>query len=296
MLKPLLIACLAATLSAQPPAVEGSAKGTQPKDLANMRYLDLVTGDGATYATGKRLKVHYTGWLTDGKKFDSSVDRNEPFEFVQGRRQVITGWDIGLEGMKVGGKRRLFIPYQLAYGEAGTGPIPARSELIFDVELLALSDAKTLIPAVDILIPLQTLESRLISLAQAIPEDKYTWRPAPGSRTVGEVLAHTSALIETFLEGVTGDTGIVKSVPDLPAQGKQASLEMLRAKLEAARKRAEVSRNGALALDADLMGQATNRRGLLTALDTALGTQLGRLTTYAEAMGLVLPWQPSPLE
>ena len=166
-------------------------------------------------------------------KFDSSVDRNEPFEFVQGRRQVITGWDIGLEGMKVGGKRRLFIPYQLAYGEAGTGPIPGKSELVFDVELLDINDAKTLIPAVDILIPLQGLESRLLSLAQVIPEDKYGWRPAPGSRTVAEVLAHTSALIETFLVGVTGDTGIVSTLPTISGGSKTATSEMLKAKLEA---------------------------------------------------------------
>lgn len=290
-MKLILLASLVASLYAQPPAVEGT-----PKDLAVMRYLDLTSGTGAPYATGKRLKVHYSGWLTDGKKFDSSVDRNEPFEFVQGRRQVITGWDIGLEGMKVGGKRRLFIPYQLAYGEAGTGPIPGKSELVFDVELLNVSDAKTLIPAVDILVPLQGLESRLLSLAQAIPEDKYGWRPAPGSRTVAEVVAHTSALIETFLAGVTGDTGAVNSLPAIAAGGKTASIEMLQAKLEAVRKRVEISRNGALALDGDVAGQATNRRGLLTALDTELGVQLGRLTSYAETLGIVLPWKPGVLD
>ncbi len=291
MLKTILPGLIAMGLWAQVPAVEGT-----PKDLATMRYLDITTGTGIPYATGKRLQVHYTGWLMDGKKFDSSVDRNEPFEFVQGRRQVITGWDIGLEGMKVGGKRRLFIPYQLAYGEAGTGPIPGKSELIFDVELLDVKEAKTLIPAVDILVPLRGLESRLVSLAEAIPEDKYTWRPAPGSRTVAEVLGHTAALIDTFLEGVTGDTGVVNSIPEFQGRGKVATIEKLKAKLEAARKRAEVSRNGALALDADLLGQATNRRGLLTALDTALGMDLGRLTAYAEAIGIVLPWKPWPIE
>jgi len=290
-MKLILLASLAASLYAQPPAFEGT-----PKDLAVMRYLDLTVGTGAPYATGKRLKVHYSGWLTDGNKFDSSVDRNEPFEFVQGRRQVITGWDIGLEGMKVGGKRRLFIPYQLAYGEAGTGPIPGKSELVFDVELLDINDAKTLIPAVDILIPLQGLESRLLSLAQVIPEDKYGWRPAPGSRTVAEVLAHTSALIETFLVGVTGDTGIVSTLPTISGGSKTATIEMLKAKLEAVRKRVEISRNGALALDGEVLGQATNRRGLLTALDTELGVQLGRLTSYAEAMGIALPWKPGALD
>src|SRR5579885_1488579 len=107
-----------------------------PVELASLRYIDLTTGSGAPAAAGKKFTVHYTGWLKDGTKFDSSVDRKEPFSFVQGRRQVITGWDIGFEGMKVGGKRKLFIPYQLAYGEAGTGPIPSNAELIFEVELL----------------------------------------------------------------------------------------------------------------------------------------------------------------
>ena len=86
--------------------------------------------------------VHYTGWLaSDGTKFDSSVDRGTPFEFMQGARRVITGWDEGFEGMHVGGKRRLFIPYQLAYGELGRPPvIPAKADLIFDIELLDQRD------------------------------------------------------------------------------------------------------------------------------------------------------------
>jgi peptidylprolyl isomerase len=85
--------------------------------------------------------VHYTGWLRDGTKFDSSRDRSTPFTFVQGRRAVIPGWDAGFEGMRVGGRRRLFIPYQLAYGEKGRNSIPPKSALIFDVELLDVKDA-----------------------------------------------------------------------------------------------------------------------------------------------------------
>jgi len=89
----------------------------------------------------KFYTVQYTGWTPDGKKFDSSYDRDAPFVFPQGARRVIIGWDEGFEGMHVGGKRRLFVPYQLGYGEAGHPPtIPSKSMLIFDVELLGVSD------------------------------------------------------------------------------------------------------------------------------------------------------------
>src|SRR6185503_16283711 len=112
---------LALGLAHAQPAVEGS-----PVELASLRYIDIAQGAGAPAAAGKRFTVHYTGRLRDGTKFDSSVDRKEPFDFIQGRRQVIAGWDIGFEGMRVGGKRRLYVPYQLAYGEAGSGPIPSK--------------------------------------------------------------------------------------------------------------------------------------------------------------------------
>lgn len=95
---------------------------------------------------GQQLTVQYTGWLaSDGTKFDSSVDRNEPFTFPQGAHRVITGWDQGFGGMRVGGKRRLFIPYQLAYGAEGRPPmIPPMSDLIFDIELVSVGDAGAL--------------------------------------------------------------------------------------------------------------------------------------------------------
>lgn len=104
-------------------------------------YVDTQIGAGPLVQSGKYLTVHYTGYLADGKKFDSSVDRGEPITFPYGSHRVIPGWDTGFEGMHVGGKRRLYIPYQLAYGEAGRPPmIPARSELIFDVQLISQSD------------------------------------------------------------------------------------------------------------------------------------------------------------
>ena len=114
-----------------------------------LRYMDIKPGDGPEAQPGQFYTVHYTGWLaSDGSKFDSSVDRNEPFTFLQGRRSVIPGWDSGFGGMHVGGKRRFFIPYQLAYGERGRPPvIPPKSDLIFDIELRAASDTPPEEPA-----------------------------------------------------------------------------------------------------------------------------------------------------
>ena len=101
---------------------------------------DIVEGTGNSPTQGQTVVVHYTGWLTDGKMFDSSVERGEPFEFQIGVGQVIDGWDQGVATMKVGGKRKLTIPPELAYGnqDVGEGLIPANSTLIFEVELLDL--------------------------------------------------------------------------------------------------------------------------------------------------------------
>jgi peptidylprolyl isomerase len=103
--------------------------------------VDTKIGTGELAQPRKWYTVHYTGYLTDGTKFDSSVDRGEPITFPYGAHRVIPGWDTGFEGMHVGGKRRLFIPYELAYGESGRPPvIPPKAELIFDVELISQSD------------------------------------------------------------------------------------------------------------------------------------------------------------
>jgi peptidylprolyl isomerase len=119
--------------------------GLEPTTFS-LNYVDTKIGTGELAAPHKWYTIHYTGYLTDGTKFDSSVDRGEPLNVAYGQHQVIPGWDTGFDGMRVGGKRRLFIPYQLAYGTTARGPIPARSELIFDVELLSQSDEKPATP------------------------------------------------------------------------------------------------------------------------------------------------------
>src|SRR3954470_7157974 len=101
---------------------------------------ELVVGNGDTAASGQNVTVHSTGWLTDGTKFDSSKDRDDPFEFGLGGRQVIAGWDEGVQGMKIGGKRKLTIPPALGYGARGAGGvIPPNATLVFEVELLEIN-------------------------------------------------------------------------------------------------------------------------------------------------------------
>ena len=107
---------------------------------SGLQFIDVVVGNGPEARNGQRVTVHYTGWLKNGTKFDSSVDRGQPFVFGLGQGQVIKGWDLGVAGMKVGGKRRLIIPADLGYGARGApGAIPPNAQLIFDVELLQVA-------------------------------------------------------------------------------------------------------------------------------------------------------------
>jgi peptidylprolyl isomerase len=168
LLAALITAANAQTTPAKPAAATHRTTGTStattppnipkivgiPKAIYALRYVDTRVGTGplaepsvlGTSMADSKIKwytVKYTGWLTDGTKFDSSFDHpgGEPITFIVGAHRVITGWDTGFQGMRIGGKRRLFIPYQLAYGEAGRPPqIPPKSDLIFDIELVSISD------------------------------------------------------------------------------------------------------------------------------------------------------------
>ena len=139
----LLQAQTAPKKSASParPNTSAPTKVTGPgvKTSSGLQYWDIKLGTGDVAKEGSRVRVHYTGWLTTGKKFDSSVDAGKPFDFRIGNGDVIKGWEEGVAGMKVGGKRQLRIPPNLAYGAQGyPGVIPANATLIFDIELLGV--------------------------------------------------------------------------------------------------------------------------------------------------------------
>ena len=135
---------LALAILAAMPLERSDAATNQVIEMPNgLKYTDTKAGDGATAASGNKVSVHYTGWLYNngakGAKFDSSVDRGQPFQFTLGAHQVIAGWDEGVAGMKVGGKRTLIIPPEFGYGARGAGGvIPPNATLMFDVELLGV--------------------------------------------------------------------------------------------------------------------------------------------------------------
>jgi peptidylprolyl isomerase len=152
-LTPLLALCAAVTACHAPqPLVAPLPAAIPPLDgveqiAVALRYIDGAIGTGAAVIPRQCVFVHYTGWLRNGTKFDSSRDTmpngapRQPIGFPLGLRRVIVGWDLGFDGMKVGGRRRLFIPYPLAYGDAGRPPvIPERSDLIFDLEVMGVAD------------------------------------------------------------------------------------------------------------------------------------------------------------
>jgi FKBP-type peptidyl-prolyl cis-trans isomerase FkpA len=116
----------------------GAKTGGEVTTPSGLKYVDEVIGTGDQARLGRTVSVHYTGTLTDGTKFDSSVDRGQPYEFRLGAGSVIRGWDEGILGMRVGGKRRLIVPPELGYGAQGQGKIPSNATLIFELELVGV--------------------------------------------------------------------------------------------------------------------------------------------------------------
>jgi uncharacterized damage-inducible protein DinB len=265
-----------------------------------LRYIEIKTGDGAAAAPNQEYTVHYTGWLRDGTKFDSSVDRGTPLKFIQGRRAVIAGWDSGFERMKVGGKRRLYIPYQLGYGELGRGrAIPPKAELIFDVELLGVRNVPPAPAAgADLNAALPEIEAHVMALAKAVPEEKYSWRPAPGVRTLQQVFLHIAYANQVMLNIAAGDSSadaIQKQVDENSKNEEQPVnkakvLEALTASFTALHRAIDSASNNSLSREVNLFGTGMTTRGQLIRLETHMAEHLGQAIAYARMNGIVPPW------
>ncbi len=266
-------------------------------EQATLRYIDIQVGEGAAAAPGQQYAVHYTGWLRDGTQFDSSAGK-DPLKFVQGRREVIAGFDVGFEGMKVGGKRRLFIPYQLAYGDQQRGKIPPRSELIFDIELMGVKDAPTLSAAADLLLPFTELQEHVLALAKAVPEEKYAWRPAPGVRSFREVFLHIVFGNEYLLNVANNSPSmddLRKKVEENARRekepvSKEKVIQMLTESFTTVKETLDTSRAAALNRMVDYGGVSTTRRGVFTKVDTHIAEHMGQLIAYARMNGITPPW------
>ena len=283
------------TMPPSVPAVSGSVV-----ESFGLRYIDVKIGDGAPAAPGQEYTVHYTGWLRNGSKFDSSVDKGKPLKFVQGRRGVIAGWEAGFEGMKVGGKRRLFLPYQLAYGELGRPPaIPPKSELIFDVELLGVKDAAPQPSgAADLGLPLHDLEDHIMALAKAVPEEKYSWRPAAGVRSFQEVFLHIAygnrLLLNIALNSPDSDTLKKQIEEQMKSEAAPSTKEKVIAALTesfvAIHQTLDRARPASLAHPVDFFGTPATTNGILIDLETHMAEHLGQAIAYSRMNGIVPPW------
>lgn len=270
-------------------------------EQATLRYIDIQPGSGAPAKPGQQYLVHYTGWLRDGTQFDSSAGR-EPLKFVQGRREVIAGFDVGFEGMAVGGKRRIFIPYQLAYGDQTRGKIPPKSELIFDVELVDAKDVPPQVAAAELLLPLNTLEHHVTALVKAVPADKLGWRPGPDARSFQELFLHIvfgNQLLLNMANNAPTKEAVFKQIEEnakREAEGasKEKLVEMLTQSFADVRKTLDAERTATLNREAEFFETATTRRGILTILDTHIAEHLGQAIAYARVNGIVPPWsQPA---
>lgn len=290
---PVLVLLAFDGLLAQVPEVAGT-----PQDFARMRIVEVKPGTGAAAQPGQKFTVHYTGWLTNGKKFDSSRDRNQPFTFVQGKRQVIAGWDAGFEGMKVGGQRRLYIPYQMAYGEKGQGTIPPRAELIFDVELLGVEDVPNLPAAQELLSPLEDMSRKVLSLAETLPADRLDWRPTAEVRSLREVYLHIAYgnlfLLELAQRNPAPEAMAARlaelSRKEKEPLTKEATVALLADSFRKVREQLIPLRAGQLNQERPLFGQPSTNRGAYIVLENHVSEHLGQLVMYSRLLGITPPW------
>ena len=288
----LLTLSIAAALHAQaPPPVAGKSV-----DLATVRIIEIAEGSGAPARLGAQYFVHYTGYLRDGTIFDSSSGK-DPLKFVQGRREVIPGFDIGFENMKVGGKRRIFIPYQLAYGDQARGQIPPRSDLVFDVELVDVKDAPQLTAGADLLLVLDESEKHVMALAKAVPEEKYSWAPGPSVRSFRAVFLHIAYGNHLMLRFANGEDW-KKLGPDIEKQLKDEQAPLTKEQVIAAltesfaevRTTFQNARAASLNRTLDFFGRPATQRGILIGVDTHIAEHLGQAIAYARMNGIVPPW------
>lgn len=249
------------SLLAQIPEVPGT-----PAEHVRMRILEIAPGTGAPAQPGQKYTVHYSGWLTDGKPFDSSRTRNEPFSFVQGRRQVIAGWEAGFEGMRIGGKRRLFIPYQMAYGEKGRGIIPPKAELIFDVELLNVEDLPVIPAAQDLLTALEESTARLNGILDSLPANKLP-RLTPQLQAIAE-----------------SNQAVLKAIQNRPAKAIDNTPESLREHLKELHAELEKAPAGSLTREFPFEGKTNTVRGAYVLLLTRLADRLSTLREFAHRL------------
>jgi len=213
---------------------------------------------------------------------------------------VIAGWDSGFGGMKVGGKRRLFIPYQIAYGELGRGrTIPPKAELIFDVELLGVRDVPPAPAAnADLNYGLADLEEHVMALAKAVPEEKYSWRPSEGVRTFQRVFLHIAygtQLMLKMAQGTATPEELNKQIQDNSKNEEQPVnkakvLEELTASFAALHRVLASANAVTLQHPVSLFGADITTNGELIKLETHIAEHLGQAIAYARMNGIVPPW------